>query len=227
MSQPPPSRQDSPAPVILAIVGLCTAPELLFLLTETPPIDRLTGDTDLRRLVITHGAFWPRLLIDWTPIWPFQPAAMFVTYAFLHGGIMHLLFNMLIAVHLSREAVPRLGQGGFLLGWLVTAAGGAAGFFLLSGASGPMVGASGAVFGLFGMTQFWDLQRRRASGASLRPFWNLAAGLVLMNVALFALVGGMLAWQAHLGGYLAGFAFAAIVTPTLQHRFRNFPRGFR
>ena len=218
MSQPSPLSPDRPAPVVLAIVAICTVPELLFLLAETP----FLGEGGLRRTALIHGAFWPRLLIDWAPVWPGQPAAMFVTYAFLHGGIMHLLFNMLVLVHLSREAVPRIGQKGFLLAYAVTAAGGALAFLALSDAPGPMVGASGAVFGFFGMSQYWDWQRRRASGASLRPFWNLMLGLVLMNVALFFLVGGFLAWQAHLGGYVAGFLIARVVTPTMGHRWRDF-----
>lgn len=207
--------------MVLAIVAICTVPELLFLLTETPFLGQLAGQESFRRTVLIHGAFWPRLLDDWAPVWPGQPTAMFFTYAFLHGGVMHLLFNMLVMVHLSREAVPRLGQRGFLLGWMITAGGGAAAFWFLSSGSGPMVGASGAVFGLFGMTQYWDWQRRRASGATLRPFWNLMLGLVLMNVALFFLVGGFLAWQAHLGGYVAGFLFARIVTPTIRHGWRD------
>ncbi|MCC6002193.1 MAG: rhomboid family intramembrane serine protease [Pararhodobacter sp.] len=218
MTQRSPLSPDRPAPVVLAIVAICTVPELLFLLAETP----FLGQGGLRRTALIHGAFWPRLLIDWQPVWPGQPMAMFVTYAFLHGGVMHLLFNMLVLVHLGREAVPRLGQRGFLLAYVITAAGGAAAFWLISDAVGPMVGASGAVFGLFGMTQYWDWQRRRARNESLRPFWNLMAGLILMNVALYFLAGGFLAWQAHLGGYVAGFLFARIVTPTLHHRWRDF-----
>lgn len=187
-------------------------------LVETP----LFGLQGLRRTAIMHGAFWPGLLFDWQPIFPGQAGTMFFSYAFLHSGFMHLLFNMLLVLHLGREAAARLGQQGFLLLYLLTAAGGAVGFALLSASSGPMVGASGAVFGLFGATQFWDFQRRRAVGASLRPFWQMMAGLVLMNVVLLVMVGGLLAWQAHLGGYVAGFLLAWAVTPTLRHRFRGF-----
>jgi membrane associated rhomboid family serine protease len=83
-----------------------------------------------------------------------------------------------------------------------------------------MVGASGAVFGLFGTSIYWDYQRRRLAGASLRPVLNLTVGLIVMNVVLYVLVSGMLAWQAHLGGFLAGMILAWIVTPTPGHRWR-------
>jgi len=213
--QPGPDRH---APVVLWIAALCALPEAALTLVGTP----LIGLDGLRRTAIMHGAFWPGLLGDWQPIFPGQTSAMFFTYAFLHSGFMHLLFNMLIVLHLGREAVARLGQRGFLLLYLLTAAGGAAGFALLSASPGPMVGASGAVFGLFGATQFWDFQRRRAVGDTLAPFWQMMGGLVLMNVVLLLMVGGMLAWQAHLGGYVAGFLIAWAVTPTPRHRFRGF-----
>lgn len=209
---------DRHAPVVLWIVALCALPEAVMTLVETP----LFGQDGLRRAAILHGAFWPGLLGGWQPLYPGQIGAMFFTYAFLHGGFMHLLFNMLMVLHLGREAVARLGQWGFVLIYLLTAAGGAAGFALLSSSPGPMVGASGSVFGLFGAVQYWDFQRRRSSGAPLGPFWQMMAGLVLMNVVLWLMVGGLLAWQAHLGGYVAGFFLAWLVTPTLRHRFRGF-----
>ncbi|MFN3953194.1 MAG: rhomboid family intramembrane serine protease [Pararhodobacter sp.] len=218
MTPDDPTTTERHAPVVLWIVALCVIPEVVMTLLGAP----LFGVTGLRRQAIVHGAFWPGLLSGWDPIYPGQQAVMFVSYAFLHGGLMHLLFNMLVLVHLARETVARLGQWGFALIFAVTAAGGAACFALLSSSPGPMVGASGAVFGLFGATQYWDYQRRRAAGAPLGPVWRMMFGLVLMNVVLWFLVSGYLAWEAHLGGYIAGFAFARIATPTMHHRAGGF-----
>jgi membrane associated rhomboid family serine protease len=210
---------DSHAPIVLWIVAICSVPEVLFTLLETP----LFSMPGARRAALVNLAFWPQLLTDgWQPVWPGQSTAMFITYAFLHGGFMHLLFNMLVLIHLGRDCVARLGARGFLVLYILSAIGGAAGFVLLSSAAGPMVGASGAVFGLFGAVQYWDWQQRRATGAPLGPFWRVMFGLVLMNVILYVLVGGYLAWQAHLGGYIAGFLVARLVTPTLRHRARGF-----
>jgi membrane associated rhomboid family serine protease len=55
----------------------------------------------------------------------------------------------------------------------------------------------------------------------LEPVGRLLIGLIVLNLLLYFLVAGMLAWQAHLGGFVAGFAFAALVTPTPGHRFRG------
>ena len=209
---------DSHAPIVLWIVALCSLPEVIFTLLETPLFD-LPG---ARRAALVALAFWPNLLTGgWQPAWPGQPTAMFATYAFLHGGFLHLLFNMLVLLHLGRECVARLGEWGFFVLYILSAIGGALGFLALSASAGPMVGASGSIFGLFGAVQFWDWQRRRATGASLGPFWKMMLGLVLMNVILYAMVGGYLAWQAHLGGYVAGFIVARLVTPTLRHRARG------
>lgn len=214
MSAPAPLT-DRPAPVVLAVVGLCAVLEGVLTLTAG-----MDGQGGLRQLAVIYGGFWPGLLQGWEAVWPGQKWAMFLTYAFVHGGLLHMIFNMLILVHLSRETVARVGSGGFALFFAVTAAGGAAAFWLLGGSQGPMVGASGAVFGLFGATMFWDWQRRRAAGMPVQPVLRLALGLILMNVILWVLVQGLLAWQAHLGGFLAGVAAAALATPTLAHRYR-------
>jgi rhomboid protease GluP len=210
---------DRHAPIVLWIAAICALAEVAFTLLETP----LLGLPEVRGAAIVALAFWPALLTEgWQPVWPGQTVAMFVTYAFLHGGFLHLLFNMLVMLHLARECVLRLGQWGFFLLFVVAAIGGAGTFLALSPSPGPMVGASGSIFGLFGAVQYWDWQRRRAAGAPLGPFWKMMLGLVLMNVLLFALVGNLLAWQAHLGGYVAGFLFARLATPTPHHRARGF-----
>ena len=204
------------APVLLFLAGVCAALELSFTIADLP----FVGLDGLRRLAIAYGGFWSGLLADWEPIFPGQPLTMFVTYAFLHAGFLHMLFNMVLMLHLGREAVMRLGQAGFLLLFAVCAAGGGGAFALLSDTDAPMLGASGAVFGLFGATIFWDIQRRRALRQPIGPALRLIGGLVVMNLLLFVLVQGMLAWQAHLGGFVAGAVFARIVTPSLRHRHR-------
>jgi rhomboid protease GluP len=219
MAMTQPDTPGKPAPAVLAIVAVCAAVEIVLTLSGG-----MTGAGGFRREALIWGAFWPGLLDGWDPVWPGQPGAMFLTYALLHGGLMHMIFNMLILVHLSRETVARIGAGGFVLIFALTSAGGGLAFWLLSSSPGPMVGASGAVFGLFGTTMFWDAQRRRALRAPLGPVWRLGLGLVAMNVLLYLMAGGFLAWEAHLGGFVTGWLAAWIVTPTLAHRFRG---GFR
>jgi membrane associated rhomboid family serine protease len=216
MRSPVPSAPPALAPPVVAVIAVCAVLEVGLTLAGGP-----SGGGGLRRVAMVYGAFWPGLLDGWAGVYPGQSVVMFLSYAFLHGGLMHMLFNMLILAHLSRETVDRVGPAGFLLFFAVTAAAGAAAYVLLSTGTEPMVGASGAVFGLFGATMFWDWQRRRAAGAPVQPVLRMGLGLVLMNVILWFLVQGYLAWEAHLGGFVAGWIAAWLATPTLAHRWRR------
>lgn len=202
------------APAVLWLVGLTCLPEVLLTLLESS----FFGDGSLRRQVLLHGAFWNGLLSGWTPIYAFQRETMFLTYAMLHGGFLHLIGNMIAALALGGIVVARIGQRGFLLLYAVSAIGGGLGFAILSNSEAPMVGASGAVFGLIGAWKFWEWQMRQHLGSTMRPLWRSLMGLILLNVILWVALSGLVAWEAHLGGFIAGVVFAAIVTPTLRYR---------
>lgn len=210
------SSRPKHAPVLLVIIAICAGLELLSTLLALPAF----GSLHLREWNFVHGAFWPGLMEGWSPVYPLQPAAMYLTHAFLHGSVLHMVFNMLIFLHLGRECVERLGTWGFLLLFGVTAMGGGACYALLASSGAPMVGTSGVVFGLFGATAYWDFQRRKLLRASLIPVRNLIIGLVVMNVAMMVMMQGALAWQSHLGGFVAGVLFAWIATPSIAHRYR-------
>ena len=93
-----------------------------------------------------------------------------LTGAFLHGGIMHILFNMLSLYWVGRAIEPVLGRWRFLTLYLVSALGGSA-FIIAWCLIQPSeifvstVGASGAVFGLFGAV--FVLQRLGGSDTTL------------------------------------------------------------
>ena len=202
------------SPVVLWLVLLTCLPEVLLSLLGGTLIDA----TAWRNAALVHGAFWNGLLHGWDPIYPFQGTVMFVTYALLHGGLLHLIGNMVAVLALGGIVVARIGQRGFLLLYAVSTIGGAVGFAMLSSSEVPMIGASGAVFGLIGAWKFWEWQLRQHFGSSMQPLWRSLAGLVLLNVVTWFLLSGLLAWEAHLGGFVAGVLFAAIVTPTMRYR---------
>ncbi|WP_227427162.1 rhomboid family intramembrane serine protease [Roseibaca sp. Y0-43] len=201
-------------PAVLWLVALTCVPEILLTLGETG----LLGFERLRGVFLMYGAFWNGLLSGWEPVYPGQPIAMFFTHAFLHGSLLHLLGNMVAVLALGGIVVARVGPKGFLLLYAVSAFAGGAGFALLSNSETPMVGASGAVFGLIGAWKFWEWQLRHHLGSPMRPLWRSLVGLALLNVVLWLLMSGMLAWEAHLGGFVGGVLFAAIATPSLGHR---------
>lgn len=194
-------------PVALWIGGGCVLVELVLLVADLG----LVGSPLWRSLAYQNGAFWPGLLWGWQPNYAAQPALMFVSYAFLHSGVWHLLGNMLALVVLARIAADHVGQRAFALIYGVSALGGAAVFGVLALGPQPMVGASGALFGLAGAWQYWEYAH---AGRGHRRGWHLArafGSLVMLNLALWVAFSGALAWQTHLGGFLAGWMMASLL----------------
>lgn len=198
-----PRTPEHGAPVFLwGLVGVMAAIELLLGLSEAGVI----GASNWRWPAYAIGAFWqPMLSGGMGSLYPGQTVLMFITHAFLHGGIMHLAFNAVVLLALGKFVAGQIGNQRTLLVLFLSAIGGGLAFWLLSSGNAPMIGASGAVFGLIGVWQAWDYGARRAAGATVRPVIVAILGLVLANVVFFVLLGGGLAWQAHLGGWLVGF----------------------
>jgi len=124
-----------------------------------------------------------------------------LTSAFLHEpgfsgfGPAHIIFNMwaLILVGPALERV--LGRVRFITLYLVSALGGAVLFYLIAPVSEPSLGASGAIFGLFGA---WFVLARR-----LKVDARAIVFLIVLNLVLGFVVSGI-AWQAHVGGLISG-----------------------
>lgn len=126
-----------------------------------------------------------------------------VTSAFLHStNITHIAFNMYALWILGNALEPALGRARFLAIYLVSAFAGSVGVLMLSPVDTWVVGASGAVFGLFGA--LFVVQRKR--GGDVRQILVLLA----INAAIGFIIPGI-AWQAHLGGLIAGALCAAAV----------------
>ena len=209
MPAPAPPRLRVP-PVIWALVIASTLPELLLSGADL----RLWGDPSWRLAVYQYGAFWSGLLHDWVPTYPGQPALMFATYGFLHGGLSHLALNMVTLIVFGSILAQRYGGGAILVLYALSQIGGGLAYGLLSPADNvPMVGASGAIFGLAGAFLMLSARQLRLRGQSVIPVLKSAGALVLLNLILWWAMAGGLAWQAHLGGALAGIAFVALVAP--------------
>jgi membrane associated rhomboid family serine protease len=133
-----------------------------------------------------------------------------VTAAFLHSpsSPLHILFNMYALWTVGPYLEQVLGRVRFIALYLVSAVGGSIGYLLLAspGITGawvtPTVGASGAVFGLFGA--FFVVQRRLNRDATQ------IVVLIVINFALGVVVSGV-AWQAHLGGLVTGVITGAVL----------------
>lgn len=187
---------------LLAI--LCTLPELVLLGADWG----VWGSARWRPLAYTQGAFWAGLLYGWTPNFALQPVTMFVGYAWLHVGALHVVGNLLALLWLGPPIVVRRGNGGLIGLWLVAMVGGGAAFGLLTTSAAPMVGASGALFGLAADWLLAEVREAPRLGPQVLRGAGMIAALLALNALVWAMQGGQLAWETHLGGFLAGLVLA-------------------
>lgn len=133
-----------------------------------------------------------------------------MTSAFLHGSILHLLFNMYVLFALGQTLERILGHWRYLTLFLVAALGGGVASYAFSEVNTLSVGASGAIFGLMGALV--------VAGRRLRFDITQVVVLIVINVVIGFLSAGT-DWRAHLGGLVTGAAVAAVfVLPERKYR---------
>jgi membrane associated rhomboid family serine protease len=149
---------------------------------------------------VTSTLFYAPLL---TVIEPWR----MITAGFVHSpdNFWHILLNAYSIYIFGRVIEPMLGPVRFLVLYLVSIFGGSAMVLWLGEPVVPVVGASGAFFGLMGAY----LIMLRAIGDNS----GLLVGLIAVNLAFGFLVPGI-SWQGHLGGLLAGMAVTAVYART-------------
>ncbi|MEV6698454.1 MULTISPECIES: rhomboid family intramembrane serine protease [unclassified Streptomyces] len=151
---------------------------------------------------------WDRLLSDFVLIGAWPPAPYvpnqgvaggewyrLVTSMFTHQEVWHIAFNMLGLWWLGGPLEAALGRARYIALYMVSGLAGSALTYAIAGPSEQSLGASGAVFGLLGATAV--LVRRL--NYDMRP----VIGLLALNL-LFTFTWGNIAWQAHVGGLVAG-----------------------
>ena len=126
-----------------------------------------------------------------------------VTASLLHGSILHIGFNMYLLYLFGPQIEREAGHIPFLLLYVPGSAAGGAAYFLFGDQFSFAVGASDAVFALFGVwaAATWRM-RYTASG---RAMFNQVGLLIAINLALPLFISNI-AWQAHMGGLVAGLA---------------------
>lgn len=151
-------------------------------------------------------------------IW--ERAVPFVSHMALHSDITHLVINCLWLLAFGPIVARRFGAALFLIFFVLCGVAGAVFYLALNwGSDVPVVGASGAISGLMGAA-IRMMPGRIAPwmvGATEVPLQPLFSRPILMFSAVYAAInlvmaaigggvdaGGLIAWQAHLGGYVAG-----------------------
>jgi len=116
-------------------------------------------------------------------------------------GLMDILFNMWALIFVGPSLEGLLGRARFLAVYLISAVGGGVMYYFLAPPNYPAVGASGAIFGLFGA---WFVVSKR-----LRLDTRGIVVLIAINLALSLFLHNIIAWQDHIGGLLTGALLTA------------------
>ena len=178
----------APATIILIAINA-----IVYMITASQggginlPGGALFSDWALQGLAVSEGDWW-RL----------------VTAMFLHGSLLHLMFNMLALYWLGTIIEQALGTPRFLLVYFVSGLAGSTGALWMSSALAVTVGASGAIFGLIGALLILEY-------LSTGSLFGQAAVLILVNMALTFAVPGI-----SIGGHLGGLVGGIVATYALM-----------
>lgn len=125
-----------------------------------------------------------------------------ITAGFLHGGLMHILFNSYALFVIGAQVEELFGTPRFLAIYLASTVGG----FFLSARMNPglSIGASAGIMGLIGAIVAFGHVSNSPIGRQIR---NQYLGLLVINLVLGYLSSGIDNY-AHVGGFIAGFAIA-------------------
>jgi rhomboid family protein len=141
------------------------------------------------------------LVAPWTPI----------TYMFVHGGIGHIFFNMLVLYFFGPRVEARLGSGRFIALYVVSGLTGA----LLSSYNPmvPIIGASGAVYGVeLAYARYWPRDKIYVYGVlPIEARWLV---VIMTVISFFGIGGSGIAHLAHLGGFLGAAVFLYVIEHT-------------
>jgi membrane associated rhomboid family serine protease len=191
------------APVTMALIAINC---LIYLITVAQ------GHSGLNN----PGGTPPRgLYLDWLLFGPFVVHGgwyRLVTSMFLHGFLWHILFNMLALWFIGSPVEQYLGRARYIGLYFVSGLAGSAGA-LLQAPLAPTVGASGAIFGLFGILLVATRTHHPALDRASRNFVAQLGTLLMINVIFGIIAAGYVDNFAHGGGFVAGALLGVAFVP--------------
>lgn len=190
------------------------------------------GPAGTERVIYALGVI-PAVLLGYKDLPPdlalIPPTASAFTSMFLHGGLLHLLGNMLYLWVFGNNVEDAMGRGRFIAFYLICGIVAVLAQALPAPHSTvPMVGASGAISGVLGAYMLLFPHARVLLGLPLGFFifrigrfpavWVLAAWflmqLVMNHLSIASEADGGVAFRAHIGGFIAG----VVLIPLFKHR---------
>ncbi len=178
------------APVTKVLIGINVAlflAELLF-----GAVGAMGGGST--RMLVDMGALVPAYVAVKHEYW------RLFTAMWLHGGLLHVAFNM-YALYIGGSYLEMIaGKGKYLAIYLVAGVAGNVAVYLLAAPVSVTIGASTAIFGIFGALFTYSLHNRESAvGRALQSMGTV----ILINLVITFVVPGI-SWQGHVGGLIGG-----------------------
>jgi membrane associated rhomboid family serine protease len=205
----PPARQSATHPSMFNIPPATATLLGLILVLQFVLFFFVTGET--RFDLYQHFGFVPASYTGRIPFtWPAAVAPF--SYMLLHGNWTHVLMNGLMLLAFGSGVERWLGPWRMLAFFILCGlAAAAAQLALTPFSTDPVIGASGGLSGLFAAVMVMSNHMRDRAGLDRTRLWPLALFWIVMTIGsgvigMPAAEGNAIAWAAHLGGFLAGFA---------------------
>jgi membrane associated rhomboid family serine protease len=148
-----------------------------------------------------------------------------ITVVLVHGGILHLAFNMYALFAIGPVCEALYGPWRFLFIYLACGAAASAVSFAFGYSGVPSVGASGAIFGLFGLLLVADRVHKPALTRNARSLTMQIGVLIVINLVIGFAAGGQIDNLAHIGGLLAGAWLGFVMVPVGATTLRSLWSG--
>jgi rhomboid protease GluP len=157
------------------------------------------------------------LLIQYNPVILQGQYWRLFTSMFLHDptNVLHIALNMLSLFFVGRFVEILFGKWRYLLIYFLAGLGGNILYLVLAPSGPPSLGASGAIFGVFGALGIFYLLNRRAMGPGMLSNWLL---WLTLNLVLGFAGGANINMLAHIGGLVVGMVVAFLLVPRQRRR---------
>lgn len=221
-----PYKDDNPINIVpISTILIISLNMLVFIM-------QLLSGEDSRSIVYSYGAI-PQNIVSFQSNQPIHPALTIFTSMFMHGGLFHLLWNILFFWIFGNNIEERLGHIRFIFFYLFCGVAAALSHILLSpNSTVPMIGASGAVSGMLGayillfpMTQVrtivllgFYITVVRVPALIVIGFWAIIQVLSALLSQGNAAQGGI-AFFAHVGGFVAGLFTIKLWQPRRSNKW--------
>ncbi|MGI9048165.1 MAG: rhomboid family intramembrane serine protease [Rubrobacteraceae bacterium] len=195
-------------PITFCIIGACVVVYVAVTVLGTsasPPVPWNVGLVNQPSSILGYGELLPAAVARGY-VW------LLLTSMFLHAGFIHLSLNMLSLYFVGSFTELTFGKARFLALYLLSGLAGGIAYLYFGGFATPVVGASGAIFGLLGGIFGYTLRQGTFSWEN--PLIRQLLILTALNLAFGFSVQGI-SNTAHIGGLTGGLIFGWLTAPTL------------